>query len=160
MKQQTSFNDTSIDNNDARENALVICRKALIQTAADPRENPAEKKAALFYLTTLKDYSEKLLHHQSGFGRGIGGTGDNMVFMPLVERENGEVLLDKNGKLQTTKCVFDDFQTYLQFIQTRREVQHGMEYRRFLPGDVNALPVNDYMAIWHRQNGRCDYSYE
>ncbi len=142
----------------ATENELVLCRRALMEQAVSPKSDPLEKKAALFYLGALKDFDTKLLHNQGRFRRGIGGTGDNMVFMPLVERENDKALLDEEGNVQATKCVFDDFKTYLAYIQTSKGVRHDMHYRRILPRDLNALPVEDYVAIFNRQRGLSDYS--
>lgn len=135
------------------DNVLVLCRRALMKIAVRSTENSAEKMVARFYLNELKKCDEKWLHNQSGFGRGIGGHGDNMIFMPVVERKNNQIVLDDEGHLKTTKCVFDDFKSYLKFIQTRQDIQQDMQYRRILPHNLNGLPADDYIAIWNRQ--RC-----
>ena len=116
-------------------------------------EPPSEKLAARYYLNILKRYSNKDLRLQYGFARGVGGSGDNIVVMPLVERnEDGSVALEDN-KLKTTHCIFNNFRSYLSYIYRRQPVRHGHETWMSLPIDLDGLPRDTYEAIWFRHQG-------
>ena len=136
-----------------QENPLTLCRQNLMKIVASPNESPAEQKAARFYLEILKNKTDRDLRRQPHFAIGVGGCDDNLITMPLVERdENGPILDDKN-QLVTTECVFNNFQSYLTYLTRRLPVNHNTENCMSLPSIVNGIPTDDYSAIWFRHLG-------
>ena len=119
----------------------------------DEKQPLSEQEAARFYSDLLKNYSYRNLVPQHGFARGVGGSGDNIVVMPLVERdESGHVIFEDN-KLQITHCMFNSFRSYLNYIQDRQPVRHGHECWMSLPSNLDGLPRDMYETIWFRHQG-------
>lgn len=116
-------------------------------------ESVLERQIADFYLKILNPYDERVLKRQKGFGCGIGGTGDNVILMPVIERDNQGVVLDREGKPKTIRCVFDDFRSYLNYIEQRLPVKRCISRWKSLPSSVNGLTMDEYQAIWMRSQG-------
>lgn len=132
---------------------LKTFRNRLKSIVSDKNEDILERRVADFYLNILKPYDDRSLKRQRGFGRGIGGTGDNIVSMPVVERNERGIITDSSGQLQTVHCVFDDFQSYLNHIEKRLPVKKTISRWKFLPSSVNGLTADEYYAIWERGQG-------
>lgn len=141
------------------KNELDMCREDLAKILQDPKESLLERRVAGFYLDKLKPYTAKFLHRQDGFHQHIGGTGDNIVNMPVIERDDHGPVVDETGDLKITYCVFDDFQGYLRFIKKRSGVRYIASHCRHFPPCLNGVSVADYQAIWNRSQGleRDDY---
>ena len=116
-------------------------------------ETPAERQVAAYYLNMLEPYGYRNLVHQHGFGRGVGGTGDNIISLPVVERDDDGKPVIKDGNLKTTHCMFDDFMSYLSHIERRQPVRHDACLWMSLPVSVNAIPRDDYISMWFRHQG-------
>ena len=132
---------------------LPAFRNKLRFICANDSEPPDERVVASFYLKTLEPYNYRNLVRQHGFGRGVGGSGDNIIIMPLVERDKANKPIIQNGKPKITHCMFDDFQNYLNTIDRRIGVRHDAALWMSLPVSVNAIPRDDYMAMWFRHQG-------
>ena len=137
------------------QNILPAFRNKLKYIMESKNETPAERQALAFYLRVLEPYDDRILKKQKGFGKGIGGTGDNIVSMPVVERDENGAPIIHEGQLQTTTCMFDDFGAYLKHIECRQPVRHDTGLLDILPVSVNAIPRDDYAAIWFRQVEWC-----
>lgn len=124
--------------------------KVIIQ---DKSKDDLDRQVADFYLKTLTPYDDRVLKRQRGFGRGIGGTGDNIISMPVIERNENGIVLDSEGKPKIVHCVFDDFQSYLNHIERRLPVKKPISRWKFLPSSVNGLTVDEYYTIWKRGQG-------
>ena len=135
------------------QNILPIFKNNLLRIIQDENQLLVERKTAQFYLDTLKPYSYKNLIRQKGFGRGVGGSGDNIIVMPVVERnENGQVIQNDNN-INIVRCVFDDFKSYLQFIEDKKPIRKSVSHWRTLPTNVDGMPQSDYILIWQRFQG-------
>ena len=137
------------------QNILPAFKNKLRFIAEDTKETPAERQVASYYLRILEPYSYRNLIRQHGFGRGVGGSGDNIIGMPTVERDETGAPIIRDGQLQITACLFDDFHAYLHHIERRKPVRHDTTLWMSLPVSVNAIPRDDYMAIWRRHMGWC-----
>jgi hypothetical protein len=93
------------------------------------------------------------LIRQKGFGRGIGGTGDNIIVMPVIERDENKQVIQDNNNFCITYCVFDDFKSYLNFIEDKMPVRRSVSHHRTLPASVNGITQDDYILIWQRFQG-------
>ena len=132
---------------------LPAFRNKLTFISQSAQEPPAERQVATFYLEVLKPYNYRNLVRQRGFGRGVGGRGDNIVVMPVVDRDEDGKPIIQNGQLQTIHCMFDDFRAYLSHIERRASVRHDAALWMSLPISVNAIPREDYTAMWFRHQG-------
>ena len=132
---------------------LPAFRNKLKFISENENEPPAERQVASFYLDLLKPYDHRALHRQHGFACGVGGSGDNIIIMPLVERDEEGNPIIKKGKPKITHCMFDDFRAYLRHIDYRKPVRHDAVLWMSLPVTVNAIPREDYTAMWFRHQG-------
>ena len=132
---------------------LETFKNNLLSISQDKNISSFERQVADFYLGVLKPYDDRVFNKQRGFGRGVGGSGDNIIMMPVVERDGQKPLLDKNGNLKTVRCVFDDFQSYLNHIEQKLPVKRNISRWRSLPSCVNGLTADEYYAIWCRSQG-------
>ncbi|MBR6412642.1 MAG: hypothetical protein IKS41_05740 [Alphaproteobacteria bacterium] len=132
---------------------LPAFRKKLEFISQSETETLAERQVASFYLKILRPYNYRNLIRQRGFGRGVGGTGDNIIAMPVVERDENGCPIFQDGQLKTTHCMFDDFEAYLHHIEYRGSVRHDAALWMSLPTRVNAIPRDDYTAMWFRHQG-------
>lgn len=128
-------------------------RNNLSAISQSKSEDILERRVSEFYLNILKPYDDKVLKRQFGFGRGIGGTGDNIVSMPVVERDETGAVLENKGTLRVIHCVFDDFQSYLDHIERRLPVKRCISRWKVMPSSVNGLTMDEYQAIWMRNQG-------
>ena len=135
------------------KNILPAFRNKLKYIYEDETQSLPEREAARFYDSLLKNYSFRDLIPQHGFARGVGGSGDNIIVMPLIERdENGQILFE-DEKIKTTHCMFRSFKSYLDYITQRKPVCHGHECWMSLPANIDGLPRDVYEAIWFRHQG-------
>ncbi len=81
-----------------------------------------EQKACIFYIKQLVLLKKKnSLNNCSHFYKGIGGTGDNIICLDIVERDKNKLpLLNKDKTLKITPCVFENIDAYLDFIQNKK----------------------------------------
>lgn len=124
--------------------------KVIIQ---DKSKDDLDRQVADFYLKTLTPYDDRVLKRQRGFGRGIGGTGDNIISMPVIERDETGIVLNAEGKPKIIHCVFDDFQSYLNHIERCLPVKRCISRWKVMPSCVNGLTMDEYQAIWMRSQG-------
>ena len=132
---------------------LQTFKNMLLKLSCDKNVKPLERQVAAFYLGVLKPYDDRVLRKQRGFGRGVGGSGDNIIMMPVVERDAQRLILDENGNLKIVRCVFDDFQSYLNHIECRLPVKRNISRWHSLPSCVNGLTADEYQDIWSRSQG-------
>ncbi len=135
------------------QNILPIFKNKLMHIVQDESQSILERKTAQFYLDIIKPYDYKNLIRQKGFGRGIGGSGDNIVVMPVIERDENGQIIQNDGNIRTVSCVFDDFKSYLDFIEDKRPIRKSVSHWRTLPISVNGMTQDDYTLIWQRFQG-------
>ena len=141
------------------EDILPSFRNKLKYISENKKEPIGERLAAQYYFNLLASYKTRDLTLQHGFGRGVGGSGDNIVVMPLVERDDKGSVIMEDGKLKITHCMFNNFRSYLSYIQRRRPVNYGRECWMSLPVNLDGLPRDVYQNIWFRHQGITrDYS--
>jgi len=132
---------------------LTSFQNRLKYISENKKEPHSERLAAAYYFDLLKNYTYRDLTLQYGFARGVGGSGDNVIAMPLVERdENGSVILE-DGKLKITHCMFNNFRSYLNYIQRHQSVHHDCDCWMSIPSDLDGLPRDVYQRIWFRHQG-------
>ena len=135
------------------QNILPAFKNKLRFIISSENEPSAERQVASFYLDIIDPYDYHNLVRQEGFGIVVGGRGDNIIAMPIVERdENGNPVI-QDGKPQTTICMFDDFRAYLSHIERRVPVRHEGALWMSPPVSVNAIPREDYVAMFFRHMG-------
>ena len=78
---------------------------------------------------------------------------DNIVVMPVIERDENRQVIQDNNNFCITYCVFDDFKSYLNFIEDKMPVRKSVSHRRTLPACVNGITQDDYILIWQRFQG-------
>lgn len=115
---ETSGGKPSYEARKLRE-AYIACKDVL----NDPNADESEKKAMLFYLDQLKDVHPCADENKFvKFRKGIGGTGDTIVYKSYVVRDHKtkKPLLNEKGDLVIIKCAFKDLAGYLDTIKSRR----------------------------------------
>lgn len=119
-----------------------------------PETSAAEKKAMAFYIEQLSEMG--FCSDNAKFarpGKGVGGTGDEMVFHRLVVRdEQGTPVISPEGELLTEICAFEDFATYLKYVDGKKvEPGPGIFY--------NGIPQDDYVSRVLMQQRRMSRYY-
>lgn len=132
---------------------LQIFKDKLKLIIQDETKDNLARQVADFYLGILTPYDDRVLKRQRGFGRGVGGSGDNIISMPVIERDETGVVLDVSGRPKIVHCVFDDFRSYLNHIEQGLPVKKHVPRWKIMPSSVNGLTMETYQAIWMRNQG-------
>ena len=115
---------------------------ATLRQRLKSEESLAEKQAVLFYIDELKKLVPCPEDEQFRKpGRGIGGSGDKIVFQKLVCRDNeGKPIFD-NNKPKVKTCVFDNISTYIDF------VSNGIKPQKRIAQFYNGMSLNEYILL-------------
>lgn len=102
----------------------------------------AEKQVLLFYIHELKKIVPCPEDEQFRKpGRGVGGSGDKIVFQKLVCRDNDGHPLYLDKKLRLKTCVFDNLYTYVDFVSKNKNPQ------KKIAQFYNGMPLDDYIVL-------------
>ncbi len=115
---------------------------ATLRQRLKSEESLAEKQAVLFYIDELKKLVPCPEDEQFRKpGRGIGGSGDKIVFQKLVCRDNeGKPIFD-NNKPKVKTCVFDNISTYIDF------VSNGIKPQKRIAQFYNGMSLDEYILL-------------
>ena len=115
---------------------------ATLRQRLKSEKNLAEKQALLFYIDELKKLIPCPEDEQFRKpGRGIGGSGDKIVFQKLVCRDNeGKPIFD-NNKPKVKTCVFDNISTYIDF------VSNGIKPQKRIAQFYNGMSLDEYILL-------------
>ncbi len=115
---------------------------ATLRQRLKSEKNLAEKQALLFYIDELKKLIPCPEDEQFRKpGRGIGGSGDKIVFQKLVCRDNeGKPIFD-NNKPKVKTCVFDNISTYIDF------VSNGIKPQKRIAQFYNGMSLDEYIVL-------------
>ena len=115
---------------------------ATLRQRLKSEKNLAEKQALLFYIDELKKLIPCPEDEQFRKpGRGIGGSGDKIVFQKLVCCDNeGKPIFD-NNKPKVKTCVFDNISTYIDF------VSNGIKPQKRIAQFYNGMSLDEYIVL-------------
>ena len=115
---------------------------ATLRQRLKSEKNLTEKQALLFYIDELKKLIPCPEDEQFRKpGRGIGGSGDKIVFQKLVCRDNeGKPIFD-NNKPKVKTCVFDNISTYIDF------VSNGIKPQKRIAQFYNGMSLDEYIVL-------------
>ena len=115
---------------------------ATLRQRLKSEKNLTEKQALLFYIDELKKLIPCPEDEQFRKpGRGIGGSGDKIVFQKLVCRDNeGKPIFD-NNKPKVKTCVFDNISTYIDF------VSNGIKPQKRIAQFYNGISLDEYIVL-------------
>ncbi len=115
---------------------------ATLRQRLKSEKNLAEKQALLFYIDELKKLipcpeDEQFRKPE----RGIGGSGDKIVFQKLICRNSEGIPIFDNNKPKVKTCVFDNIGTYIDFVSNNKNPQ------KKIAQFYNGMSLDEYIVL-------------